>query len=198
MFDISGILSLANQGYIALFIAMLFVGPLATLPAAFAATFGTFNIWIVLFLSMLGNVVSNYAYFYIGVLGRETLIEKYGHYIGLTKKRIKKIEYHLHNHAIKTILAIKLLPGTVPMLVIPGAMRMSFRRFTIISVPIIIVESLALIILGYYSGLALSTMIEYVKDAQLIFLGIFLIFLAVLGIIWMYEKFIRKQLGDFI
>lgn len=198
MFDISNILSLNIESYLALFIAMLIVGPIATLPAAFAATFGTFNIWIVLFLSVLGNVVSNYAYFYIGVWGRETLIEKYGHYIGLNKKRIKKIEYHLHNHAIKTILAIKLLPGTVPMLAIPGAIRMSLKRFTIISVPIIIIESLALIILGYYSGLALSTMITYVKNAQMIFLGFVVVFLVISCILWLYERFIQKELGDII
>ena len=190
------ILSSGAHNYVALFVAMLFIGPIASLAAAFSATFGLFNIWAVLILTILGNVFSNFAYFSIGRFSREALIEKYGKYVWLTKKRIKHIEKNLHEHAVKTIVALKLLPFTVPLLIIPGMMRMSFKRFAIISLPITIIESIALIILGYYSGLAFSSIVAYVKNAQLIFLISVLLFILVVLFFKYYKKFVNKKLGE--
>jgi membrane protein DedA with SNARE-associated domain len=175
---------------------MLVVGPLATLPAAFFAKFGVFNIWIVFFLSTLGNVVSNFFYFYLGRLGRITLIKRYGRYFGLHERRIEKIEKNLHNHSIKTIVAMKLLPFTVPALAIPGAMRMSLKRFSAISLSVIIPESIILVLLGYYSGLALDSLIKYFKNTEKIMGVVILIAILIWLVVRVYNRFIQKEFKD--
>lgn len=153
-----------QHGYPLLFILMLIEGPVVTAAAAFAAALHYLNIWIVLALSILGNLIPDLVYYAMGYWGRENFINRYGRYFGITKERIAATEKLAANHAGKSIFVIKMLPLlATPGLIIVGATRMEIKKFAFWSIAVIIPTSLFYLILGYYFGAAYATIDHYLK-----------------------------------
>lgn len=143
----------STYGYFAIFIAMVAEGPVVTTAAAFAAGTGLFNVFIILGLSILGDVSADILYFAVGYWGRTALIEKYGHYVGLTNKRVNKIQKLLHTHIWRTLLAIKLTPGLASAgLVAVGLSKMKPKKYAVMTSLITIPKCILFVALGYYSG----------------------------------------------
>ncbi len=136
-----------------MFLAMLIEGPIVTAAGAFAAALGYFNIWIVLLLSIIGNLLPDVIYYAIGYWGREQLVDKYGHYFKLTKERIGQLEDLARNHAWKALSLIKLTSVlATPGLIIVGVTRMNIKKYTWICLAITAPSSLFFLVIGYYFG----------------------------------------------
>lgn len=143
------------HGYILMFVAMLLEGPIVTVAAAFACAFGYFNVFMVFILSFLGDAVADIAYYFIGYFSRLAVIEKFGKYFGLTEQRMRRIESLLNNHAVKTLIALKLTPGLpTPGLMIVGTTHMPLKKFITICALIILPRTIFLVFMGYYFGAA--------------------------------------------
>ena len=175
-----------SAGYVAMFVAMLFEGPIITAAAAFGAALGYFDIWIVLLLSILGDLVADLVYYTIGYFSRVTVIEKFGHSFGLSRARMKKLEKLLHTHPTKTLLFIKLAPVLpTPGLMIVGTMRMPLGKYTSLSTLIILPKVLLFAALGYYFGFAYDAIASYAQA------GAYFIVVAIaviVGVYWIYQK----------
>src|SRR6185437_16550121 len=96
-----------QHGYFFLFVLMLIEGPVITAAGAFAAALHYFNIWIILLLSILANLIPDLIYYAVGYWGRNTIVSRYGHYIGITQERIVAIEALAEEHSGKSIFMIK-------------------------------------------------------------------------------------------
>ncbi len=175
-----------TAGYLAMFIAMLFEGPVITAAAAFGAALGYFNVWIVLVLSILGDIVADLVYYSIGYFSRVSVIEKFGHRFGLSRERMKKIERLLHTHPIKTLLFIKLAPVLpTPGLMIVGTVRMPIGKYTMLCTLITLPKVLLFMALGYYFGAAYDTISNYAQSGE------YFIIVAIaitVGVYWAYQK----------
>jgi membrane protein DedA with SNARE-associated domain len=146
---------LKSAGYFLIFIAMVIEGPVITSAAAFAAALGYFNIFIVFLLSIAGDLVGDYIYYAIGYFGRVRFVEKYGHHVGLTEKRLKHMERLIKKHPKKTLAAIKLAPLLpAPGLMMIGATHMPMRRYTVMTFLVALPKTLLFMLLGYYFGSA--------------------------------------------
>lgn len=146
---------LKSAGYFLMFVAMVVEGPVITSAAAFAAALGYFNLFIVFLLSIAGDLVGDYIYYGIGYFGRVNFVEKYGHHVGLTERRLKHMERLIKKHPKKTLAAIKLAPLLpAPGLMMIGATRMSVRRYTWLTFVVALPKSLLFMALGYYFGAA--------------------------------------------
>jgi len=144
-----------SAGYFLMFIAMVIEGPIITSAAAFAAALGYFNIFIIFLLSIAGDLVGDYIYYGVGYFGRVNFVEKYGHHVGLTEKRLKHMERLIKKHPKKTLAAIKLAPLLpAPGLMMIGATRMSVRRYTWLTFIVALPKTLLFMALGYYFGAA--------------------------------------------
>ena len=144
---------ISTYGYFAIFLAMVAEGPVVTTAAAFAAGTGLFNVYVILILSILGDILADILYFTIGYWSRLALIEKYGHYVGLSDARVGKIQKLLHAHPWRTILAIKLTPGLAPPgLIAVGLSKMNIKKYAITTSLITFPKCLLFVALGYYSG----------------------------------------------
>lgn len=175
-----------SAGYVVMFLAMLVEGPIITAAAAFGAALGYFNIWIVLLLSILGDLVADLIYYAIGYFSRVTVIEKFGHRFGLSRERMKKLEKLLHTHPVKTLLFIKLAPVLpTPGLMIVGTMRMPLGKYTTLSSLIILPKVLLFIALGYYFGSAYDAIAHYAQIGEYF---IIVAIAAVVGVYWAYQK----------
>jgi len=153
-----------GQGYTLLFIAMVIEGPVVTAAGAFAAALGALDIWAVLILSILGNLLPDFLYYFIGYWGREQFADKYGHYIGITREKMAEAEKAIQKHAGKSLIAIKLIPLlATPGLVAAGIAKMDLKKFTYWCIVITVPSSILYLIIGYYFGAAYDRLVHYLN-----------------------------------
>ena len=173
-------------GYFVMFIAMVIEGPVITSAAAFAAALGYFNIFVVFAISVAGDLVGDFIYYGIGYFGRVRYVEKYGHHVGLTKKRLKHMERLIKTHPKKTLTAIKLAPLLpAPGLMMIGAARMRFDRYAWMTLLVALPKSLLFMALGYYFGAA------YDRFSAIFENGEYFILIAIIAIViafYAYKK----------
>lgn len=156
-----------THGYWLMFLAMLIEGPAVTAVGAFVAALGFFNVWIVLGLSILGNLVPDVIYYAIGYWSRGKILDKYGHYAHVTKERLLWLEELAKNHAWKALAIIKLTSVlATPGLIAVGSVRMPIRKYTIICLVITAPTSLFFLILGYYFGALYEKISGYFMRAE--------------------------------
>ncbi|HTP57128.1 MAG TPA: VTT domain-containing protein [Candidatus Paceibacterota bacterium] len=146
------------HGYWIMFVAMLIEGPVVTAAAAFAYAMGYFDLAAIFVLSLLGDIVADVIYYAIGYWGRMTVVEKYGHWVGLSHERLRRIGRLVDQHAGKTMLVLKLTPFIpTPGLMLIGATRMKLSKFTFISASITLPKTVIFMAAGFYFGVAYQT-----------------------------------------
>ncbi len=185
---------IVGQSYTLLFIAMLIEGPVVTAAAAFGAALGALNVWAVLILSILGNLIPDGFLYAFGYWGREKFVDKYGHFIGLTKPKIQQAERAIHKHAGKSLIAIKLIPLlATPGLVAAGIAKMDIKKFAFWCVIITIPSSLLYLLIGYYFGAAYSQLVHYLNiGGYIIAAAIAIVLLALYFQRRLTERFARE------
>lgn len=185
----------SGHGYVLVFLAMLIEGPIVTAAAAFASALGYFHLGFIITLSILADLTADILYYSIGYGGRMAIVEKYGHYVGITEQRIQTIEQLLHKHVWKTLIAIKIIPGLATAgLIIAGGTKIKLRKFATISLAITVPKSLVFVALGFYSGQAHLLAYQYFHYGQY---GLFVAFLIILFMNAFYQKvsaFIGKKI----
>lgn len=157
------------HGYSIIFLVMCIEGPLTTAAAGFAAALGFFNPWAILTISILGDLIPDSVYYFLGYISRFAIIEKIGRRMGLTHARIENLESKLKEHFGKTMVALKLTPFvSTPGFMVVGYLRLSFLRFTGYSASITIPKSIIFLILGYFFG-RLYNINQYLHYAEIFF-----------------------------
>lgn len=172
------VLWVIKNGYLLMFVLMLIEGPVITAAGAFAAALGFFSVWVVFVLSILGNIIPDIIYYFLGYWGRERFVDKYGRYFGLSKKNIDYVESLMKKHSVKTLVLIKTFPlMATPGLIAVGIMRMDLKKYikwcTIITIP----SSLLYLVIGYYFGTAYHYMVRYIQIGEYLFLFFVLVFI---------------------
>jgi membrane protein DedA with SNARE-associated domain len=158
-----------SHGYFFIFLVMCVEGPITTAAAGFAAALGIFNPWVILIISILGDLVPDSLYYSFGYISRFAILEKISNHIGLTHERIKNLENKLKEHFGKTMIALKLTPliSTLGFMVV-GYLRLSFLEFTGYSASITIPKSIVFLLLGYFFG-QLYNINQYLHYAEIFF-----------------------------
>ncbi len=152
-------------GYLLMYLGMVAEGPIVTAAASFAAALGYFDVGIVFLLAILGDLTGDAAYYAIGYIGRRTVIDRFGHRLGLSRARMERIERLIKTHPWKAMVAIKFTFAT-PGLIMVGVTRMDIRKYTMYCVAIILPRVLLFTVLGYYFGNAYASISQYIENAQ--------------------------------
>ena len=141
------------HGYFFIFLVMCVEGPVATTAAGFAAALGYFNPWFILIISILGDLIPDSIYYFIGYSSRFAFIEKIGVRFGLTQNRINGLESKFKKHFGKSMVVLKLTP-VIPTFgfLLVGYLKLSFLRFTKFSAVVTIPKSILFLLLGYFFG----------------------------------------------
>jgi len=157
------------HGYFFIFLVMCAEGPFVTAAAGFAAALGYFNPWLILLLSIAGDLVPDSIYYYIGYFGRLKFIENIGHRFGVTQARIDHLEELLKRHFGKTMIVLKLTPLLSAIgFVLVGYLRRSYPKFikycTVVTLP----KSIIFLTIGFFFG-HLYNINEYLHNASILF-----------------------------
>lgn len=175
MFDITAqelSQSLPGWGYTVMLALMVIEGPLTTLTAAFLASIGIFDVWLVLGLSIFGDVIGDVIFYSIGRLGGKPMVQLTNKLLRLNQSTIEKIESTFEEKGAKIVFYVKITTGlSIITFILAGTAKMDFKKFLNFSLLGGLVWSGMLVGLGYFFGFAAVQIEKYIKFAGwLIFL----------------------------
>ena len=164
---------LSQYGYWVIFPLMFIEGPVVTIIAAMLASLGALNVWAVLVLSIIGDIAGDVGLYGIGRKWGLSFSRRIGKYIGITEKRVLKMEKYFNNHGGKTIFLVKSTTGLcLVTFVAAGIAGMKFKRFLFYSFLGGIVWSSFLVAMGYFYGYLWREVKEYIEWAGWIAAGL--------------------------
>ncbi|MBI3623205.1 VTT domain-containing protein [Candidatus Pacearchaeota archaeon] len=190
LFDVNHILTFGPlHAYIIIFLIMIIEGPIITMSAAFAASSGYLNVWLILFLSFFADVVGDSLDYLIGYYGRKKLVKRYNHIFKIRKIALKKIERHFKNHLGKTLFILKMTPLALPGLILAGASKVPLKKYIKWCIIIIIPRAIFFTFIGYSFGILINSVLKFYKITEYFILALVIV---VLGIYWVYRKLSDK------
>lgn len=176
-------------GYPTMLFLMIVEGPIATVLGAFAASLKFFNVYIVLFLSILGDVLGDIILYSIGFYGGMRALDKSQKFLKIKSKTLEKIEKLFFKHGKKIIFAIKSTTGLCWITFIAaGAFKMKFKDFFWSSVLGGIVWSSFLVVIGYFFGFAFKKIYDWLSYAQYAAMIVFVAFVIFYSAVTWYKK----------
>ena len=182
-------------GYVGIFLMMFlessffpFPSEVVMIPAGYLAYKGEMNIYIVVFMGILGSLAGALFNYFLAIkLGRKFLI-KYGKYFFIKEETITKMENFFKNHGHISTFSGRLIPAVRQYISFPaGLARMNLVTFSIYTSLGAGIWVIILTLLGYFIGGNEELIKEYTR---FIIVGI-LISLAVMG--YLYYRRVKKS-----
>ncbi|AEA33466.1 DedA family protein [Hippea maritima] len=101
-------------------------------PAAYLAAKGQMDLWIVIVSSILGSLAGALFNYFISIKLGHPFLAKYGKYVGLGEKTLKKVDDYFNKHGEISTFIGRLLPGIRQYISLPaGIARMNLVKFSI-------------------------------------------------------------------
>jgi len=193
----SSVLSYVHtSGYFLIFIAMIFIGSPIVTVAAFAATLGYLNLFLIPVISFLAECTEATLFYTLGYFGRRRLIGKYGSFFGIKLKALYKLETHFQNHFPKTLFFVKMTPFlSIPGLTLAGFSQVPIKRYILWNLLIASFKAILFSLIGFILGLVASSFLKGKPLGIYLFvLGLIMILLSWIGKHLM-KKFFKKELS---
>jgi len=144
---------LTHYGYFIMLPLMILEGPVVTIMAATMAALGAFNVFIVLILSIAGDMIGDIILYGLGYRFGLGFVRSVGKYVGITEKLVNRMEKYFEHHGGKTIFAVKSTTGLCwATFTAAGIVKMKFKKFVLYSFLGGIVWSSFLVAMGYFYG----------------------------------------------
>lgn len=126
---------------------------------------GYFNFLYTFFVLLLADVCPDIFYYYLGRYGNKKILES--KYFKNSKKipiNLNKLESMWRNHTRKTMFLGKLAYGiSVPIIISAGMAKLPFKKFISTSLPFGVLQTLALLLVGYNLSVSYKVAGQYVK-----------------------------------
>jgi len=183
---------LQDYGYFVMLPLMIVEGPVATVIIAMLASLGAFNIFIVLFFSLAGDMIGDVILYGLGYKFGLGFVRHIGKHIGITEKLVTQMKGYFERHGGKTIFIVKSTTGLCcTAFITAGIAKMDFKKFLKNSFYGGIVWSSFLVAIGYFYGYLWREMKGYIE-----WVGWIIFLLAVVSIIIMvlYKKKKSKKI----
>ncbi len=176
--------------YVIMFPLVVVEGVITTIIAGFLASTGFMNIYLVIVVAVVADLVSDAVHYSLGRFGREKLLKRWGHLVGVTDEKVVLFEKRFSKHAGKVLFVGKFLPGIdVLSIVSAGVIHVPFKTFLFFVILPSVPKFTLYAFLGYFFGSA------YIKIAGLIdnFENAFMLIILVLVLIGLsYRIFVGR------
>jgi membrane protein DedA with SNARE-associated domain len=171
---------LSTYKYLILFPLAIFEGPVTTLTAGFLSSIGVFNIFLAYIIIVCGDIVGDAIFYLIGRFS-STLIDKHGHKIGITEKRITISRNYFNNNRKKALVFSKILHGVgFTGLIVAGSLKIPYRKFFPVCFTVTLLQTLLLITIGSILGKAYTLIGPYLSYYDSITLFVITIILIII------------------
>ncbi len=181
-------------GYPLMLLLMIIEGPIATILAAFSASLGFFNVYAVLALSIMGDLLGDIILYSIGATGGSKVLQKAERILKINPDTVKKIECLFKKHGKKTVFAVKSTTGLCWITFIAaGTVKMKLKDFLTASFLGGIVWSSFLVVSGYFFGYAFIQIDQYLQYAGIIIFASVILFYV---LVTLYKNRKSRQILD--
>ena len=160
-------LSLLNfWNYVIILVAVVIEGPIATLLGGVWASTGRVNFWAVIVISAVANLVADSFWYYIGHVGREPMVDRWGRYLRINMEAINKMEKVLFgDNAAKVLFTAKLTSALViPALIAAGILQIGWRKVMKAIVLAQLTWSLSLTAIGFLMADSYVTLSQKIEN----------------------------------
>jgi len=160
-------------------------------PAAWLASEGQLNIYLVIFFGVLGSIIGASVNYVISMwLGRLVIYKlsdhKIAHFFHINKQKVLKVEDFFLKDANYSTFIGRLIPVVRHLISIPaGFSKMPYGKFVTFTTLGSLLWVSILALLGYVAGSNQTLLNAYYKELTW--------FLILVGIIWIYFTFIKKR-----
>jgi membrane protein DedA with SNARE-associated domain len=181
--------------YLSVLSGVILEGETVVITAAFSADRGYLNIYIVFLMAVLGTIISDYFWFFLGRLrGRWFLMKK-----PKWQQKIAKADQLLQRYQTLILIGYRFLYGfriILPLVI--GLSRVKTRVFLAYSLGVIIFWSILVCTIGFYFGEFLGAHFNRLKEYEFsIILGILLVGISIrLGLLAYKKIRYRKPVLD--
>ena len=182
-----------NMNYLTITILMIiessfipFPSEVVVPPAAWKASEGDLNLYLVVVFSTLGALVGAYVnYFLAKYLGRPLIYKfsetRFAHFCLIDRHKVEKAELYFVKHGKASTFVGRLIPGIRQLISIPaGLSKMNFWTFTLYTVLGALIWNIILAVLGYVAHGQMDIIEQYSSELSLVLLGLGVLFVAYL------------------
>ncbi len=191
-----------SLGYFGIFIATVIEGTfvpipneITLIPAGYLVAKGTFNLWVVLAVSVIGNLTGSLISYYIALKYGRMLVYKYGKYLFFKEDKLKIVEDFFKKHGAFSVFLGRIMPGIKHFISFPAGLgKMDLYKFTLYTGFGGALWVAVLIFLGYFIGNNEDIISQYLS-----FINYSLIIGCIIGIgLYIYSHYTkRKKLNNF-
>jgi membrane protein DedA with SNARE-associated domain len=159
-------------------------GELALVVAAAFAAQGDLSLTGVILASSIGTIIGGSGGYWLGRTGGLSILERYGHLVGINDEKLGRARQYFSDHGVKTIILsrfvaiLRILAG-----LLAGVAHMPFGLFTLCNAVGGILWSIVFALLGNLFGSHLPLLVHYIHRAGLLTLGVIVAAVA-LPLIW--------------
>ena len=167
---------IGDMGYVGIFLLMFlestffpFPSEIIMIPAGYLAYQGEMNLYMVIFVGILGSVAGALLNYYIAMhLGRKIIL-KYGKYFFIKEETLNKLDTFFAKHGEISTFTGRLIPGIRQLISLPaGLARMNIAKFSFYTAIGAGIWVVVLVGVGYVVGSNKELISEYMKSATLI------------------------------
>ena len=183
--------SVEALGYGGIFIMMFlessffpFPSEVAMIPAGYLASMGKMNIFIAIFVGILGSLMGALFNYFLAIKFGRNFLLKYGKYFFISEETIQKTENFFKSHGAISTFSGRLIPAVRQYISFPaGLAKMDLKLFSIYTILGAGLWVIILTLVGYFFGANEALAKEHLKE---ITIGVLLILSAF--IFWYIKK----------
>ncbi|MCL4392904.1 DedA family protein [Patescibacteria group bacterium] len=159
--------------------------------SGYLASKGMFNIYLVILVGTLGNVFGSILSYILGYYKGYDFLEKYGKYILLSDKDLKRAHSWILKYGDITVFVSRILPIVRTFISLPaGILKMDFKKFIIFTTLGSLIWTTILAFLGLYFGVHWIIISKYVNSLSLPI--VILIIISVIVYVYIHVKKFRS------
>ena len=193
VFSDAQVIELVIQYKYAILLPIAFIeGPLIMIFSGVLYRLGYFDFFPLYFTLLIGDLLSDFLWYYLGYRATRPMIKKYGHWFSINEEVFQKIEALFHRHKNKILFLSKITMGfgfAIATLIIAGASKVPFKNYAILNLLGGLFWTAFLIGFGYFFGHLYSLIGEQFRIVTLVTTAIF-----VLGILYGVRRNLRERL----
>ncbi|MDE2311820.1 MAG: DedA family protein [Patescibacteria group bacterium] len=181
---------LSFSRYALVFIGCIVEGPIVMITSGFLLRAAQFQLVPLYFSLMAGDFVADLGWYAVGRFGARSLINRFGHHLGITPQIIAKIQKRFHTYQDKILFISKITMGfgfALATLIVAGMLHVPFKRYVILNFFGGFIWTAFLLTVGYFFAHIYFMLIGPLKIAFIVVL----IILVVYGL-WAANRYLAK------
>ena len=165
--------SLSYYRYVFLFFGALFEGPILMVASGMFLKLGLLYFWPTYLCLMLGDLVADLSWYWVGYYGGNAFVVRWGKYFSLTPDVVEKLEEFFKKHQDKILFFSKITMGfgfAVATLFTAGLVKVPFKKYALFNFLGGFIWTGILLAVGYFFGNLYNVLNKGFRVAFVIFL----------------------------